>query len=435
MASGTGAGTETPRPSSLIGVYALLVLSLAALATSLGRGMFSLLIETIEADLGLSDAEIGMLFGFLSVALYALISLPVARLVDGGRRRTILGAGLALWSLTTAAAAFAGGFALLLLVRIGAGAGEAAVGPASYSMLADLHPRARLARAIAVTGIGAIAGSGLALVAGGFVVAVLGWLPVPHLPLLGELRPWQTALVLTALGGMAVAMLACTLAEPARPVTTPSTDEVARHLAANGKAYAPIVAATTLMALLSYGQAAWTPTFAMRAFGWSAEECGMLLGLTLLVAGPLGALLGGHLAGRLVAKGRRDAEMRVVLWSALVAVPAAILFPLMPSAGLMVAMNGLFWFAASWALGPQTAALQLLTPNRMRARVTALALFAFNVIGVGLGPMIVPLLAGGEDIGPALTLLAAVAGPLAILAAWLSLKPYAERLTLPKPSP
>lgn len=414
MASGMGAETETPNPSPLVNSYVLLVLSLATFATSLGRGMLALLVEPIEADLGLSDTQMGLLFGFAFVSVYALISLPVGRLVDCGKRRTILGLGLALWSLMIAATALVGGFWTFLFARIAGGAGEAAVGPASFSLLADLYPRQRLARAIAVAGIGALIGSGLTLIVGGFAVTALGW---------------RMALAAVALSGLAVAALALMLAEPARNDATPSTDELARHVVSSGKAYAPIVATVTLLALLACGQAAWAPTFAMRAFGWSVAEGGLIQGAILLTVGPLGALLGARLAGRLAARGRRDAEMRVVLWSALVAVPAAILFPLMPSAEAYVALNALFWFAISWSLGPQTAAIQLLAPGRMRARVTALTLFAFNVVGVGLGPAIVPLLAAGADVGPALALLAAVTGPLAILAAWLSLKPYAERVS------
>lgn len=404
-----------PRPFPFAAAWALLLLSAAAGATALGRAILALLVGPIQTGLGLGDAQVGLLFGVAYMVAYALVSFPVARLIDGGGRRTILGLGLALWSLATAAGAFASGFWSLLLARIGT-VGETAIGPASFSMLADNHRRERLALAIATVTLGALVGGGLALAAGGLVVDRLGW---------------RWALLLSGMPGLVVAALVFTLAEPARRETDPaipSTDEAARHVIANGRAYAPILAAVTLLAMLSGGLTAWTPTVAMRAFGWSATECGLVLGMTLLTAGPLGALFGGRLATRLAVRGRADAEMRVVLWSALVSVPAAILFPLMRDPELWTALHALFWFAASWALGPQIAALQLLAPNRMRARVTALALFLFNVLGQGLGPMIVPLLASGDDLGPAMALLTAIAGPIAILAAWLSLKPYAQRM-------
>lgn len=429
MASDTGAGTERHRPSPPRAGYALLVLTLATLATSLGRGVLALLVEPIEADLRLSDAEIALLFGFAFVVFYALVALPVARLVDGGNRRTILGTGLALWSAMTALAAITGGFWSLMLARIGAGAGEAAVGPASFSMLANLNPRERLSRAIAVTSMGTLAGNGLALIAGGAIVAALLWLPTPHLPVIGELRSWQIVLILSGLPAFSVAVLALTVREPARPdAAVPSSDEVARHLVASGKAYGPIIAAITLMAMLSYGHSAWAPAFLMRSFGWTPAEAGLVLGNIILVGGSLGALAGGFIAGRLAARGRADAEMRVVWWSALIAVPAAILFPQMPSAGLSVALGALFCFAVSLALGPQVAAIQLLTPSRMRARVTALCLFAFNVLGIGLGPFAAPLIAAEGQIGFGMSISAAIIGPLAILAAWLSLRPYAEQV-------
>lgn len=425
MAAGAGADSEATGPAPIAAFYLLLVLSLATLATSLGRGVLALLVGPIGKDLGFTDGEIGLLFGFTFIAIYALISLPVARLIDRGPRRTLIGAGLALWSLGSMAAALAGGFLGLLFTRIAAGAGEAAVGPASFSILADRHPRARLSRAIAYTSIGGIIGSGLAIAGGGLLLAALGWLPMLSLPLLGEIHGWQAALILAGLPGLGLALLALTLPEPPRTGPVPSTDDVARHLVTKGPAYAPVIAAITLLSMLAYGQAAWLPTFAMRAYGWSAADCGLILGAILLTAGPLGALYGGRIVTRLALRGRRDAEMRVTLWSALLATPAAILMPLMPSADLAVALGALFWFGISMAVGPQAAAIQLLAPPRMRARVTAVALFAFNVIGVGLGPMIVPLLGQDAMIGPALALFAAIFGPLAILAGWLSLKPYA----------
>ena len=50
------------------------------------------------------------------------------------------------------------------------GAGEACISPASYSLIADLFPKDRLGRALAVYSTGSFLGSGLAFLVGGWVV-------------------------------------------------------------------------------------------------------------------------------------------------------------------------------------------------------------------------------------------------------------------------
>jgi MFS family permease len=121
--------------------------------------------------------------------------------------------------------------------------------------------------------------------------------------------------------------------------------------------------------------------------------------------------------------------MRVVLWASWGVVPFAILFPLMPTPTLALAMLGASLFFASVGGGPGNAAIQVVTPARMRGTVSALYIAVFNLIGYGLGPWMVARLTDGlfrdESRLPAsLAITAAVLGPLGLLLSYLALRPY-----------
>lgn len=434
-------GAAQPWPSPRLAWYAVFVFSLSLLINFLDRGIVGLLVEPIKADLGLSDTQMGFILGFAFVTFYALLGLPIARLIDIGTRRTIFGVGIALWSVMTAACGLAGNFWQLFLARIGVGVGEACTGPSTFSMLADLFPRDKLPRALAVLNFGFTTGNGLALIIGGTVIAILAAAPPLALPGFGELATWQTTLLIVGLPGLVVAGLAFTLPEPVRRGIdraaaggdVPSVREVARYVFTYRAAYGLMIVAIALKTVLAFGQQAWGPVFYIRTFGWSPVDYGLIQGTIILVLGPLGAVFGSRLAERLYARGHDDANMRVVFYSSYFVVPLSILFPLMPSAELAVAVGALNFFCAAWVLGPQNAAIQVITPNRMRGQVTALFLFAFNIIGFGLGPLVVPLLTDfvfrdEALIGYSLATAAAVLGPLAMIVIWMSLKPYGERL-------
>jgi len=103
--------------------------------------------------------------------------------------------------------------------------------------------------------------------------------------------------------------------------------------------------------------------------------------------------------------------------------------PLMPTPQLAVAVMAIGNAINVAAIGSQNAALVTVTPNEMRAQVTALYLVMYNVIGYGLGPTLIALMTdfvlGSEALlSWALLAAAAVLGPLAAWILTLGLKPY-----------
>lgn len=124
------------------GWYALLLVACAQALSLLDRQILSILAPSISADLGIGDAEIGLLYGTVFALFYALFSLPLGRLVDGWIRTRLLAICLAMWSLAAGMAAFASSFTLLAVSRLGVGIAEGATQPAANSIIFDDSPRA-----------------------------------------------------------------------------------------------------------------------------------------------------------------------------------------------------------------------------------------------------------------------------------------------------
>jgi MFS family permease len=151
-----------------------------------------------------------------------------------------------------------------------------------------------------------------------------------------------------------------------------------------------------------------------------------------LIVSPIGLILGGWLAERMAAAGRKDANMRMVYLVTLPLIPVAIAFPLVDQVWLAFALVGASLFLGSLGSGPANAAIQSITPGRMRGTTTAIYIAIFNVIGYGLGPLIVGRLNdtvfGESGIASSMVVLAVISAPLGAMFAWLSLKPYAREM-------
>lgn len=442
-ASGTAIPVaQKPWPSRARAWYAVFVFAVVLCVNFLDRGILPLLVVPIKRDLGLTDTEISLLMGFAFVMFYVILGLPIARLVDRSSRRRIIGIGVALWSGATALCGFAHTFMQLFFARIGVGVGEACTGPATYSMLADLFPREQLPRAVSVLNFGFIAGIGLSAIMGGAVIGALEHLPPVVLPVVGVLRSWQLTFLVVGLPGLLVALWMGTVVEPIRRDLAPAgagaprvvgraipVRDVIRYLWANRAVYGPMYGALALQSIPSQGAISWGPTFFIRVYHWTPRHVGLAFGITTLIVAPIGLIIGGVLAERLAKRGYDDANMRVQLLAISLWIPGAVLMPMMPSATLALAAFGVNLFFAMMAPGPQNAALQSVTPNRMRGQATALFLFVFNIVGFGCGPTVIALIADyvfhdDTRVGSALALATAILGPLSALAVWRGLKPY-----------
>jgi MFS transporter, Spinster family, sphingosine-1-phosphate transporter len=128
----------------------------------------------IQTEFHLSDAQIGLL-GSAFLLVYAAAALPFGYWADRGVRRTVVGVGVAIWSVATLFTGFACSFVQLFLSRAVLGIGEASYYPAGTSLLSDYFPKAQRGRAMSIWGAGSALGIAVGFAGGGYVAEKFGW--------------------------------------------------------------------------------------------------------------------------------------------------------------------------------------------------------------------------------------------------------------------
>ncbi len=196
--------------------YCVFALALAVMINFLDRGILTLLVEPIKRDLQLTDVQMSLIMGFAFTFFYAVLGLPVARLVDRKSRKLIMTAGITIWSVMTMLCGMATNFWHLFFARMGLGVGETTSGPSAYSLLSDYFPPHRLPRAISFMQIGFVLGTGLSLILGAWIIDFVAAHPDMSLPVVGQLRGWQMVLMLVGLPGLVVAAIMASVREPPR---------------------------------------------------------------------------------------------------------------------------------------------------------------------------------------------------------------------------
>lgn len=361
----------------------LVMLTLVAIVNFVDRQLMSILMEPIKAEFGLSDTQLGFLTGFAFAVFYAFMGIPLARLADQGNRRTLIAVVIALWSVMTAACGLAIGFATLLMARIGVAIGEAGSAPAVQSLIGDYFEPRRRATAIALQSTGVYIGILLGFLLGGWI---------------GQLSGWRTAFIAVGLPGVLFALVfAWLVREPPRGrldnvVDTgkaPPLRETLQHLWSR-RSYRHLPLAVSLYAFVAYGSMQWAPSFFIRTHGMTLGEVGTWLALSAGVAGGLGCVLGGMVSDHVV---NRTGDPRWHLWipASLIAgsIPLYFALYLAPTALPALLLTVVTWFFGNTWLGPVQATLQGLAGVRMRAMAIAIMLFVNNLIGLGLGPLVV----------------------------------------------
>jgi MFS family permease len=199
--------------------YVLLVLVIVYVFNFIDRNILSILSQDIQADLGVSDAQMGFLYGTVFAVFYAVFGIPLARFADVWVRRSLISLGLLFWSAMTALSGLARSFPVLALFRIGVGIGEASASPAAYSMLSDYYPPRLRATVMAIYSSGVYIGGGIGLFIGGLILD--SWAsayPDPSVAPLG-LKGWHVAFMAVGIPGILMAAWVRTLREPRRGVS------------------------------------------------------------------------------------------------------------------------------------------------------------------------------------------------------------------------
>ena len=134
--------------------FVLALLTLVYGFNFVDRQIVGILAPYIQADLGISNTQLGLLIGLAFATFYTLVAIPIAWLADRYNRVNILSISLAMWSGFTALTGLATNFTQIALARAGVGIGEAGGSPPSHSIISDLYAKHERAGALGVYSMG-----------------------------------------------------------------------------------------------------------------------------------------------------------------------------------------------------------------------------------------------------------------------------------------
>jgi MFS family permease len=372
--------------------YVVGVLTLANVSGFVDRQILGVLVPSIKRDFGITDAQMSYLGAAFSL-FFAVMGLPIARLAEHFGRRSVMATGVALWSIFTALCATATTYGRLFAMRIGVGVGEASLNAPSVSLIADYFPRERLGRAMGVYQLGVFLGSGVGYFLGGWIVELARVQEAWTVPIIGAIRPWQSAFLVAGLPGLLIALLFFTIREPRRAHTRTAEDAsfraVFQHVGAHRKTFLTHGLGFSLFAMVNFGLGFWIPTFFQRTYGWDAAAASRVQGLLTMSIGVVGVLLGGWLTDWFARRGHSDAPIRVGILGALGMLISATTFSLMPTARLAIICLAVVNLFAASPWGAAGAALAQMSPPRLRGQSSALFYFALSIVGGMFGPIVI----------------------------------------------
>ncbi|EOR07510.1 spinster family MFS transporter [Acinetobacter genomosp. 15BJ] len=423
--------------------YVVVICMLAYILSFVDRQILSLMIEPIKHDLMLSDTQFSLLQGLAFSLFYAFMGIPIAALADKKSRIKIISIGIAFWSLATAACGLSKNFAQMFLARLGVGAGEAALSPAFYSIVTDLFPKEKLGRALGLYAIGAFIGSGLAFLIGGYVISLLKNVDSVVLPVIGQLKTWQLTFFIVGLPGVLLALvMILTVKEPTRKglkvdqngqLIQASFKNSIAFIRTHRKTFFCHFIGFSFYTMMLYSLLGWAPAFYMRHFGLDASQTGYILGSIILVANTAGALFCGWLIDHFSKKGYSDAAIRAGMIGCAALIVPSVLFTQVDNMYLSFALIFVAMFFSTFPIPASAAATQMLTPNQLRAQVSAKFLLVSNLIALGLGTTAVALLTDKYFqntlmVGNSISIVNAVAGLLGVFLLYKGCKYYRESI-------
>ena len=397
------------------------------------RQIVAILAEPISRDLGLSDSQLGLLTGLAFALFYATLGVPIARLADNGRtnRSRLIAVCIAVWSAMTALCGVAQNFWQLLLARIGVGIGEAGCTPTAHALIADSLPPEKRAGGIAFFGLGIPIGGLLGTLIGGGMAQMLGW---------------REAFFVVGLPGLLLAVFVWFFLKDPRlgkvaPVDAPPRLSMwaSLKLLAASPAYCLVLSGASLVAFLSYGKGVWVLVYFQRTHKLSVGQTALYVGVILGIAGIVGTWLGGWAADKYGAKDRRH-MLTLPAWGMALAAPLLFAGYWSDDWRVAIALLVLPTVANAAYYGPAYGAAQVLARPDTRAMAAAWMVFAQNLIGLGLGPLLFGALSDmlkpeyGQQSVRIVLYFAAWAGLLPALLFWLGARALGRETNQKEPT-
>lgn len=356
----------------------VVILSAVYSVNYIDRQIVAILLDPIKAEFGVSDTVLGLLAGPAFALFYATVGVPLAMLADRVNRKRLIAWSLGFFSLMTLACGLAAQFWQLLIARVLTGVGEAGTGPASQSVISDLFKPHERASAQAGYAVGVNVGLMVAFFSGGWIAQEFGW---------------RMAFIAAGLPGLVLVLfLMAFVKEPSRPIPDQQADNPTFidtvKVLWQRKSFLWLIIGGGLSAFASYGVTMFVPSFLMRSHELSPANVGLILALFVGLGGGTATFLSGVLADKL---SRKDVRWNMYV-PALAAVISILFWPVVIFQGnsvLAIAALAVPLALGVVFIGPLIATVQTLAPVRMRARAAAIQMLVGNLIGLGLGPLVI----------------------------------------------
>lgn len=369
--------TETPTKTPAYSWYALALLMLIYVLNFLDRTIIYILFPLVKKEMAFSDTQLALLGTTSFVIFYTVLGIPFGRMADRGSRTRIIAIGVIIWSLFSGLTAFANDFWTLFACRVMVGVGEATLGPAAISLLADYFPPFRRATVTSIYSMGIAIGAGLAALLGGSL-SQFGW---------------RYAFMIIGFPGIVFGVLVFLLREPPRTVAAPADNNYSRtdwkRLMTN-KAFILLCVGYALLGLATNNLSIWGATFYSRLHKFDLATIGFWGGLLTLAAGIPATLFGGAVADWFKRKGWGRMLFGALL--SLVSVPFWLLLIFTDNVYLILTANFVLLAAALSWLGAAAADATEISGINLRGLAIAVYFFTVNIAAYLIGSNLIGIL-------------------------------------------
>ncbi|MBP7764846.1 MAG: MFS transporter [Deltaproteobacteria bacterium] len=399
--------------------YVLIVCTLLYIINYMDRQVFSVILQPMKIDLGLSDAQCGLASTVLIFGM-AFFSFPIAYLVDRWSRRKAIGLMAVLWSAATFATGLARNFTAVLIPRFFVGLGEAGFVPGGTALIAASYPREKRGWAMGIFNVAIPLGAAAGVIAGGILSARMGW---------------RTPFLFFAIPGVLLGILAFFM----KDYKTAALPDTAGGLKGFFTALADVLKLPTMRwyyvglgiaVFMTSSVLVWLPSLMMRMMNINEATAGLITGGIGLMA-ILGAPLGGYLSDVWQRKNPRG-RMYVPVVAYIAGGILLIVVILTRFTPLGIVLACVYGIAAAMAMPAIAAISQDVVPVAHKGLSMGLAIFAQYMLGGAWGPYIVGFVSdklggGAEGLGTAV-MLCGLCGIVAGILFFVASRTYPEDL-------
>ncbi len=381
--------------------YVLIICTLLYAINYMDRQVFSVILQPMKMELGLTDAECGLASTVLILGM-ALFSFPIAHMVDRWSRRKSIGLMAILWSGFTFLTGLATNFITVIIPRAFVGLGEAGFVPGGTAMIGASYAKEKRGRALGIFHIAIPLGAAAGVMLGGVISASYGW---------------RTPFFYFAIPGVILGILAFFMKDYKTTVEAGASTGAKGFFTALGNVLKiPTVKwfypALGLAVFMSTSVLIWLPSLIMRVMNVNEATAGMLvggIGLTAIIGAPLGGVL-SDVWRKKDTRGR----MYVPAVSYLASAVLIVIVILTKFSPLGIALAVLYGIVASMAVPAFATVSQDIVPVAHKGLSMGLVVFAQYSFGGAWGPWLIgwlsDLLGGGAEGLSLAVILSAIVG-------------------------